>query len=69
MLAPHPIHLFDGDVLRLRHEEECEDGHYKHEGGEEEEEPELEVAKHGKESLRDDKGEEEVDRNGDCLTS
>ncbi|KAE8672658.1 hypothetical protein F3Y22_tig00111835pilonHSYRG00055 [Hibiscus syriacus] len=67
MLLPSLVHLFDGDVLRLRDEEVNEDSHDDDKAGEEEEEIELQVAKHGEEDLSNDEGEDHVDGDVDGL--
>lgn len=67
MLLPDPVHLLNGDVLRLGEEQSDVDGHDRLACSEEEEEAELEVAKHREEGLRYDKGEEHVHRHRDAL--
>ena len=48
MWAPHLVHFFNGDVLRLREEQGDENGHYDLKAGEEEEEAKLQVAEQRK---------------------
>lgn len=67
MLPPDKDHFFDWDVLGFRKQEEDEGGHDKDPTSKEEEETELEVAKHCKKSLGNNEGEEEVDRYVDTL--
>ena len=61
VLAPDPVHLLDGNPLRLRQEEEDDPRHDELHGAEEVEEAELEVAQHHQEDLRDDEGEGHVE--------
>lgn len=68
MLLPHFLrHLLDRHVLRLRDQEQDEERHDENPPGEEEEDPELEMAKHGQERLCYDEGEQHVDTHRDAL--
>lgn len=70
VLLPYPLsHLFNGHILGFREEEEDEERHEQNPGREEDEDAKLEMAKHGKEGLGHDKGEEEVDTDSDALAS
>ena len=70
MLLPHSLgHLFDGDILSLGQQEKHEDRHDEDPAREEQEDTKLEVAEHREEGLCNDEGEEQVNTNGDTLTS
>jgi hypothetical protein len=67
MLVPDQVHFFNGDALRLRHEEEDERLHDDHPGGEEEEDAPLEGAQHRQEHLGDEEREKQVGAHCDTL--
>lgn len=68
MLLPDSLrHLLNRHVFRLRQQEHDEERHDENPTGEEEEDPELEVAKHRQKSLRYDEGEEHVHTDRDAL--
>ncbi|PON80118.1 hypothetical protein PanWU01x14_005680 [Parasponia andersonii] len=70
MLLPNSLrHLLNRHVLSLRNQERDEQRHDQNPTRKEQEYPELEVAKHGKESLSDDESEEHVDKHRDALAS
>lgn len=69
MCLPHCVHLFNRDVLRLRQKELNEESHDDDKASKEKEKTELHVAKHGKECLSDEEGEQHVNRDVNGLPS
>lgn len=65
--GPNKVHLLNWNALRLRDEEEGEELHDHHPGGEEQEDAPLHGAQHGQEALCDQEREEQVGGDGDTL--
>ncbi|KAL4297428.1 hypothetical protein GQ457_12G024560 [Hibiscus cannabinus] len=67
MFSPQKYHFFNGNSLGFGQEKVHEDGHYGDPSGEEQEDPELEMAKHGEETLSYDESKEKINSNRNAL--
>lgn len=67
MLPPHRRHILDRNVLRLRHKGVDEHRHDSHQHSKENEDAELELAKHAEKDLGDYKCEQHIDGNRQTL--